>query len=85
VKRFYLDQTWHGRGIARALMKDCLELAAAGGAEVLWLQVWQEASWAVRFYQRAGFTIVGETPFPWGTRVETDWLMARHAVRKEEE
>lgn len=77
IQRFYVERTWQGRGVARALMAQALEHAAGVGARHTWLQVWQEADWAVRFYQRAGFTTVGTTPFTWGARVETDWLMAR--------
>ena len=77
IQRFYLDQAWQGRGVARALMDTCFRRAAEAGAEVIWLQVWQEAHWAIRFYERAGFVVVGDTPFAWGSRVETDWLMAR--------
>ncbi len=77
IQRFYLDRAWHGRGIADALMASCVALAGRAGAALAWLQVWQEAHWAIRFYERAGFVIVGSTPFTWGSRVETDWLMAR--------
>lgn len=76
IQRFYLDRPWQGRGVARTMMTAALGHAAATGAEVAWLQVWQEATWAVRFYERAGFVVVGETPFAWGDRTETDWLMA---------
>lgn len=83
IRRFYLDQSWHGRGVGIALMAACLDLARRVGTEVLWLQVWQEAGWATRFYQRAGFEIVGETPFRWAEAVETDWLMARRIARED--
>ncbi|MDZ4675336.1 MAG: GNAT family N-acetyltransferase [Gemmatimonadota bacterium] len=77
IQRFYLDRQWQGRGVAQELMARSLRHAATAGSELVWLQVWQEAHWAVRFYQRAGFVAVGTTPFEWGSRVETDWLMTR--------
>lgn len=83
IQRFYVDRRWQGRGVARELMDHSLRLAAAAGAAFAWLQVWQEADWAVRFYDRAGFAPVGTTPFAWGRRVETDWLMARTLTREE--
>jgi len=75
-----VDREWQGRGVGRELMARTLQHAIAAGSRYLWLQVWQEADWAIRFYQRAGFGIVGTTPFTWGARLETDWLMARPTI-----
>jgi len=77
IVRFYVDTAQQGRGIGAALMEECFEDAAARGADVLWLQVWKEAPWAVGFYQRMGFSAVGSAPFYFGEQVGDDHIMAR--------
>jgi len=58
-------------------MKKSFEDARARGAGVIWLQVWKEAPWAVGFYQRMGFSVVGSAPFYFGDRVGDDHIMSR--------
>jgi diamine N-acetyltransferase len=77
IVRFYVDAGQQGRGVGAALMARCLDEAARRGADVVWLQTWSQASWAVGFYQRMGFSIVGEKPFYFGKRVDRDHLLAR--------
>jgi ribosomal protein S18 acetylase RimI-like enzyme len=56
--------------------RTCEEAKEAGG-DVIWLQTWSEADWAVGFYQRLGFTIVGKAPFYFGKRVDHDHVMSK--------
>jgi ribosomal protein S18 acetylase RimI-like enzyme len=77
VVRFYVDATCHGRGVGAALMQTCLRDAKERRADVIWLQVWKEAPWAVGFYDRMGFSVVGSAPFYFGDRVGDDHIMAR--------
>jgi diamine N-acetyltransferase len=77
IVRFYVDASQQGKGVGAALMRRCLEEAQSSGADVVWLQTWSQASWAVGFYQRMGFAIVGEKPFYFGQRVDRDHLLAR--------
>ena len=77
VVRFYVDGRAQGRGIGAALMHECFEDARWRGADVIWLQTWKEASWAVGFYKRLGFSIVGSAPFYFGDRVGDDHVMMR--------
>jgi ribosomal protein S18 acetylase RimI-like enzyme len=44
---------------------------------VIWLQVWKEAPWAVGFYARMGFSVVGSAPFYFGDQVGDDHIMAK--------
>jgi ribosomal protein S18 acetylase RimI-like enzyme len=76
IIRFYVDATWHGRGMAQALMAACESEARAMGADVLWLDVWQEAQRPQAFYHRSGFTIVGTTTFAFGERQDADFVMS---------
>ena len=77
IVRFYVDGTWQGRGIGAALMDCCLADAKERGADVVWLQVWKEAPWAVGFYHRMGFSVVGSAPFYFGEQVGDDHIMSR--------
>ena len=77
VCRFYLDSPWHGSGAANSLMEAVLALAQREGNDDVWLGVWEHNLRAIRFYQKHGFTRVGEQPCQVGEDVQTDWVMAR--------
>jgi len=76
IARFYVDGVVQGRGLGAALMEECFKDAQTRGADVIWLQVWKEAPWAVGFYARMGFSIVGSAPFYFGDQVGDDHIMA---------
>ena len=80
ICRFYVDRPWHGKGAALELMRAVEALAVREAHDDVWLAVWEHNARAIRFYQKHGFTRVGEQPFRLGADVQTDWLMAR-AVR----
>lgn len=75
--RFYVDAAYHGRGLAQQLMEATLDAAAKGGAETLWLGVWEENGRAQKFYRKVGFTDIGSHTFTLGRDPQTDRLMAR--------
>ena len=77
IVRFYVDAQWHGRGVAQTLMQSCPAVARERGCDVLWLQAWQEAGQAVRFYRKAGFTMHGTAVFMFGERADADFILAR--------
>jgi ribosomal protein S18 acetylase RimI-like enzyme len=77
IVRFYVDSSCQGRGVGAALMEECFDDARTRGADVTWLQVWKEAPWAVGFYARMGFKIVGSAPFYFGDQVGDDHIMAK--------
>jgi ribosomal protein S18 acetylase RimI-like enzyme len=77
LARFYVDRAWHGRGIARALMRRALDEAARLGGRTLWLGVWERNARAIAFYGREGFVDVGAREFVLGHDVQTDRLMRR--------
>ncbi len=77
IDRFYVEETWHGRGVAPLLMAACIDEARLRGAGVLWLAVWQEAPRPQRFYARMGFRVVGATTFHFGARIDHDHVMLR--------
>ena len=77
IVRFYVDAAAQGRGIGAALMNECFEDARRRSADVVWLQVWKEAPWAVGFYARMGFTLVGSALFYFGDQIGDDHVMAK--------
>ena len=77
IVRFYVDQKWHGAGVARALMTACLVEAATRGSDVIWLQAWQQAARALAFYGKMGFAVVGAAKFEFGERIDDDFLLVR--------
>ena len=76
IVRFYVDAAAQGRGVGAALMQASLEDARSRGADVVWLQVWKEAPWAIGFYARMGFAVVGSTTFCFGDRIDDDHVMS---------
>jgi ribosomal protein S18 acetylase RimI-like enzyme len=77
IVRFYVDGAYQGQGVGAALMDACLADARERRADVVWLQVWKEAPWAVGFYRRMGFSVVGSAPFYFGEQVGDDHIMLR--------
>ena len=77
IVRFYVAEAWHGQGVAQALMIACDEVARARGCDALWLQAWQEAPQALRFYRKAGFAVHGTAVFAFGERADADFILAR--------
>ena len=77
IVRFYVDGAVQGRGLGASLMAECFKDARRRSADVIWLQVWKEAPWAVGFYARMGFSIVGSAPFYFGDQIGDDHIMAK--------
>jgi ribosomal protein S18 acetylase RimI-like enzyme len=70
--RFYVDQPWHGKGVAGALMNGAKQRASWRGAGSLWLGVWERNARAQAFYRKHGFEAVGRKTFVVGSDPQTD-------------
>lgn len=77
IARFYVDAPWHGRGVAREMMRAVLAAAAERGAAAVWLTVWEHNARARAFYRKLGFRVVGATTFRMGRELQHDHLMTR--------
>lgn len=75
VQQLYVSPDQQRRGIGRLLMDRAVEIALEAAAQGLWLSVWEEADWAISFYQRYGFRTVGTTDFWLGDSHYNDFLM----------
>lgn len=77
IQRLYVDKPWHGKGVSQTLMAALLHEAVAGGADAAWLGVWERNPRAVAFYQKSGFSLVGEHVFFLGDEPQPDLVLAK--------
>ena len=70
--RFYVDERWHGSGLASALMELCLAEAEQRGFKTIYLGVWERNFRAQAFYRKWDFVRVGEHIFQMGDDPQTD-------------
>jgi len=73
--RLYVEQAAHGTGVGARLMQHCIDVARAGGHDVMHLGVWEHNARAISFYRKYGFVRVGEHTFMLGSDAQTDWTM----------
>lgn len=73
----YIHPAHQSNGIGKQLLQQSIQVAAAQHLTTLWLCVWQANQRAVDFYQRFGFTIVGEMKLYVDDVVFDDWVMQR--------
>jgi diamine N-acetyltransferase len=81
IRRFYVDVSLHGAGLAHQLMTHILARTDAAGYAVLWLGVWERNARALAFYRKWGFEVMGEHTFKVGDDPQRDLLMRRDVVR----
>jgi ribosomal protein S18 acetylase RimI-like enzyme len=77
LSKVYVMPQLHGTGVAAALMDASLVAARESGAVSMWLGVNDENSRANRFYEKAGFAIVGMKKFRLGHVDEDDYVRER--------
>lgn len=77
LERIYVASTWHGQGVAAALMDATLEAARSLGGRTIWLSVWEHNPRAIAFYKKQGFVEVGRAHFWVGSDRQNDILVAR--------
>lgn len=75
IRRIYVDQRWHGQGIAQAIMSQVFTAAIRGNADQIWLGVWENNPRAMAFYQKFGFSKVGHHVFQLGDDFQHDWVL----------
>lgn len=61
LERLYLLTEFQGRQIGTVLMEHSIRHATGLGYSALWLNVWEQNTAAIRFYQRWGFEFVDWT------------------------
>jgi ribosomal protein S18 acetylase RimI-like enzyme len=84
IERFYVEGSWHGRGVAQTLMAACESEARRRAGQTLWLGVWERNERARRFYEKMGFVDVGSQRFVVGNDPQTDRVLSRHVSKEGE-
>ena len=77
IVQIYSEQRMIGKGIGRALMQACLDLAQERECAWVWLGVWEHNTRAQAFYTKWGFERFGEHIFIVGLDAQTDWWMRK--------
>ena len=77
IARLYATAAMVGKGVGKALMQACINLAREQGKQTVWLGVWEKNVRAINFYTAWGFEKVGEHDFVLGTDVQRDWIMQK--------
>ena len=77
LARLYAASYYIGKGIGKALMQACIELAQQQGKKIISLGVWEKNERAIRFYKAWGFEKVGQHPFRLGNDMQVDWIMQK--------
>ncbi len=75
VKRVYVLHRFQGAGIGAALMAEARRHAVAHGRRRLLLGVYSRNETAIRFYQKLGYTRVGERSFQVGDGTYHDFIL----------
>jgi ribosomal protein S18 acetylase RimI-like enzyme len=77
LSKVYVLADHHGSGVARELVEASAEVARVRGAAGFWLGVNQDNPRANRFYEKAGFALVGSKKFLLGGVWENDFVRER--------
>lgn len=76
--RLYALDRFIGKGVGKALMHKCFELAGEKRADVFWLGVWEYNFRAQKFYEKFGFEKCGEHVFQLGNDPQVDWVLQKN-------
>jgi diamine N-acetyltransferase len=75
LERFYFVKNFQGQGLAPVALQFTLSLAKVQqGSDFMYLTVWENNGRARRFYEKAGFTIVGSTEYRVGEQADLDYV-----------
>lgn len=80
LERLYVHPDWIRYGIGRVLMQESIRIALERGHKTLWLGVWERNLSAIAFYEKLGFSHVGEHPFLLGSDKQTDLIYEKSLV-----
>lgn len=77
IAQLYAEQGSIGKGVGRALMQACLDIAHGLDKEWVWLGVWEHNQRAIDFYYQWGFERFGQHIFMLGQDAQIDWWMKK--------
>lgn len=77
LERLYLLADFYDLKLGHCLFENAVDLSTAAGDKGMWLNVWKENERAIRFYEKQGFEIVGESEFVLtAEHSNPNWVMA---------
>ena len=77
IARIYATSNSIGKGVGKALMQRCIDIAVEKNKDLIWLGVWEHNIRAIDFYKKAEFEKFGTHTFMLGDDAQTDWLMKK--------
>ena len=77
IARIYAVTNSIGKGVGKALIQRCIEIAVEKECNVVWLGVWEHNQRAIDFYTKWGFEKFSTHIFMLGNDPQTDWLMKK--------
>ena len=77
LKRIYLIRGRQGENLGATMAQIAFDWLEHAGRSDIWLGVWSQNVGAQRFYERRGFTTVGEYDFPVGQTLDHEFIMRR--------
>lgn len=78
VERIYVVKEYQGKKIGRLLIQKAIDLGIERQMEYLWLGVWERNPKAISFYEKSGFSHIGEHTFMLGTDKQTDFVFKKN-------
>jgi ribosomal protein S18 acetylase RimI-like enzyme len=73
--RIYLDSLYQRIGIGNLLLGKVSEVARDLSSDYIWLGVWDQNTQAISFYEKNGFSVVGNQQFEVGSDIQNDLVM----------
>lgn len=77
IARIYAIKSAIGKGVGKALLLKCIDIAVEANKEIIWLGVWEKNDRAIDFYNKFGFEKFATHDFVLGDDVQTDLLMKK--------
>jgi ribosomal protein S18 acetylase RimI-like enzyme len=77
IERIYVDEAYKGKGIGGNFIDKAVETARNLKAKYIWLGVWEHNMRAIHFYEKNGFSSIGNHIFKLGEDEQTDLLLKR--------
>lgn len=77
IVQLYAEKKMIGKGVGKALMQRCLDIALEKNKEYVWLGVFEQNLRALAFYKKWGFEKFGEHIFIVGLDPQKDWWMKK--------
>ena len=78
IVRIYTEQKTIGKGVGKALMVKCIEIAKEKNKQIIWLGVWEHNNTAISFYKKFGFEQFSSHIFMLGDDPQTDLLLRKN-------